>query len=139
MMDKIINLYKKNKEIVNYLFFGILTTIVSLVIYYGLTFSFLDVNVVVELQIANILSWFISVSFAYITNKRYVFESKSKNVVKEFSEFIGTRIVTLVMDMLIMYVGVNIFCVNDKILKLVSQVIVIVGNYLFSKIFVFKK
>lgn len=127
------------KEIINYLIFGVLTTIVSLFVYYALTVTILDPNKAFDLQIANVLSWLISVAFAYFTNRKYVFESRNSNILKEISSFVGSRVFTLIMDMLIMFVGVTILKGNDKILKLVSQVVVIVSNYLFSKLFVFKK
>lgn len=138
MMKKIKELYKKNKEIINYLIFGFLTTVVSLLVYYILTFTIIDPNHSLELQLANIISWIAGVAFAYITNRKYVFESKNNNVTKELSSFVGARIITLIMDMLIMYIGVTVLKGNDKILKLISQIIVIVSNYIFSKIFVFK-
>lgn len=138
MMKKIKELYKKNKEIINYLIFGFLTTVVSLLVYYILTFTIIDPNHSLELQLANIISWIAGVAFAYITNRKYVFESKNNNVTKELSSFVGARIITLIMDMLIMYIGVTVLKGNDKILKLISQIVVIVSNYIFSKIFVFK-
>ena len=79
------------------------------------------------------------VIFAYITNRKYVFESKSDNLLKEINSFVGSRIVTLIMDMIIMYIGVTVIGLNDKLIKLISQVVVIVSNYLFSKLFVFKR
>ena len=133
-----IRLFNKYKELIMYLIFGVLTTLVSLVSYYLLTVFLLRPNVPFELQCANIISWVISVLFAYITNKKYVFESK-KNSFKEFINFVFARIITLVMDMLIMGIGVSLMNFSDKIIKIISQVIVIVANYLFSKIFVFKK
>ena len=139
MINKCIKIYIKNKEVINYLIFGVLTTVVSLLVYYLLTFTILDANKPVELQIANILSWIAGVAFAYITNRKYVFESQNNNIKKELSSFVGARIITLIMDMLIMYIGVTIFKGNDKVIKIISQIIVIVSNYLFSKIFVFKK
>ena len=139
MINKCIKIYIKNKEVINYLIFGVLTTVVSLLVYYLLTFTILDANKPVELQIANILSWIAGVAFAYITNRKYVFESQNNNIKKEVSSFVGARIITLIMDMLIMYIGVTIFKGNDKVIKIISQIIVIVSNYLFSKIFVFKK
>lgn len=139
MLEKIKNIYLKYKEVINYLIFGVLTTIVSLTSYYILTYSLLDANNEVELQIANVISWIISVVFAYITNRKYVFDSNNENIFKEITSFVGSRLITLFMDMLIMYIGVSILGQNDKIFKLTSQVIVIIGNYLFSKIFVFKK
>lgn len=138
-MKRIINLYVSYKEVINYLIFGVLTTFVSLVIYYALTLTMLDPNNGYELQIANILSWIISVLFAYVTNRKYVFESKNSNVLKELSCFFGARVITLIMDMFIMFVGVTLLKSNDKIFKLISQLIVIISNYLFSKMFVFKK
>ena len=139
MIIKIKELYLKNKEIINYLIFGFLTTVVSLLVYYILTFTIINPNHPIELQLANIVSWIAGVIFAYITNRKYVFESKNNNVKKELSSFIGARIITLIMDMLIMYIGVTLLKGNDKILKLISQVVVIVSNYIFSKIFVFRK
>lgn len=138
-MQKIMDLFNKYKEVIMYLIFGVLTTVVSLVSYYLLTITVLNPESALQLQIANILSWILSVAFAYITNRKYVFESKSDNYFKEITSFVGGRIVTLLMDMLIMFVFVTLFKFNDKIFKLVSQAVVIVANYIISKIFVFKK
>lgn len=135
----IIDLYKKYKEIVNYLIFGVLTTIISLAVYYLLTFTVIDPKNALLLQVANVISWVAGVLFAYVTNRKYVFDSKNEDKLKEFSSFVGARLVTLIMDMIIMYVGVTLMRGNDKIIKLISQVVVIVSNYLFSKIFVFRR
>lgn len=139
MITKILNLYKKYKEIINYLIVGVLTTVVSLIIYYISVFTFLNPKNPVELQIANILSWLAGVTFAYFTNRKYVFESKNKNKIQEATKFVSSRITTLVLDMLVMWLGVTVLHFNDKIIKLISQVLVIVGNYILSKLFVFKK
>lgn len=139
MMKKINSLYKKYKEIINYLIFGVLTTVISLAFYYALVYTILNPLNAIMLQIANILSWTAGVIFAYITNRKYVFESKSDNLLKEINSFVGSRIVTLIMDMIIMYIGVTVIGLNDKLIKLISQVVVIVSNYLFSKLFVFKR
>ena len=138
-MSKIKELYQKYKEIINYLIFGVLTTVVSLVTYYICVYTILDPDNAVQLQIANVISWIISVAFAYITNRKFVFESKEKNKIKEASKFVTSRIATLIMDMAIMYDGVTALKFNDKIMKLISQVVVIVMNYILSKILVFKK
>lgn len=138
MINKCIDLYKKYKEVINYLIFGVLTTIISLAVYYILVFTILNPDNAIELQIANIISWIAGVTFAYITNRKFVFNSKNNNLKKEISSFVGARLVTLVMDMLIMYLGVIILKGNDKLLKIISQIIVIISNYLFSKIFVFR-
>ena len=138
-MKKIRELYIKYKEIINYLIVGVLTTVVTLAIYYISVNTFLNPEDSIQLQIANIISWIAGVIFAYFTNRKYVFESKEENKLKEASKFVVSRIATLLMDMIIMWLGVTILHRNDKIMKLISQVVVIVANYLFSKIFVFKK
>lgn len=138
-MEKIKELYKKYKEVINYLIFGVLTTLVSLAVYYISVLTVLDPENAFQLQVANIISWIAGVAFAYFTNRKYVFESKETNKVKEASKFVLARVTTLVMDMLIMWLGVTILHGNDKIVKLISQVVVIVSNYVFSKLFVFKK
>lgn len=78
-------------------------------------------------------------AFAYVTNRKFVFESKEENKLKEAGKFVTSRITTLLMDMAIMFIGVTLCKFNDKIIKLISQVVVIVMNYLLSKIIVFKK
>ena len=138
-MKKIKELYNKYKEIINYIIVGILTTAVSLVVYYIGVITFLNPNDGVQLQIANILSWIAGVVFAYFTNRKYVFKSKETNKIKEGSKFVLSRVVTLLMDMIIMWLGVTVLKGNDKIIKLISQVVIIVSNYIFSKLFVFKK
>ncbi len=139
--NKIIELFRKycTKEVIMYLIFGVLTTVVSLAVYYICINTFLNADNAVQLQIANIISWIAGVLFAYFTNRKYVFESHENNKIKEFTKFTGSRIITLFLDMVIMFVGVTCMHANDKIMKLISQVLVIVGNYIFSKIFVFKK
>ena len=94
----------KYKEVVTYIIFGILTTFVSLLAYYLLTISILNPNNAVCLQIANIVSWILSVLFAYFTNRKFVFESQNKKKTKEAISFVGGRIFTLILDMLIMFV-----------------------------------
>lgn len=112
---------------------------INLIAYYLLTLTILDVSNNLELQIANIISWSLSVIFAYITNRKYVFESKNKNKLKELKNFFIARLTTLLLDMIIMYLGVSILQFNDEMTKLVSQIIVIVSNYILSKIIVFNK
>ena len=139
MLDLIFGLYKKNKEIINYLIVGVLTLIVSLGVYYGAVFTFLNPNDAFQLQIANILSWIAAVTFAYVTNRKYVFESTNSNILAEAVRFYLSRVSTLIMDMAIMFVGVTILAFNDKIVKLIVQFVVIIANYIFSKLFVFAK
>ena len=132
-------LIKKYGEIIRYLIIGVLTTIISLLIYYGLTLTILDPKVAFELQVANIISWIGAVTFAYFTNKYYVFKDKEISNKSGMIKFYLSRIVTLLIDMLLMYIFVTRLSFNDKIIKIIVQVIVIVGNYVLSKFFVFKK
>ena len=96
-------------------------------------------SVVKELQAANIISWIAAVTFAYFTNRIFVFESKNRNMIREAGSFFLSRISTLLMDMAIMFVAVTLLGMNDKIAKLIVQVIVTIANYVISKFFVFQK
>lgn len=133
-----IKIYKKYEELINYLIIGILTTVVSLATYYLLTLTVLDANNKVYLQIANIISWLASVTFAYFTNRKYVFKVKNKSNIKECLNFYISRISTLLIDMIIMYIFVSILKFDNKIVKLVAQVVIIILNYILSKFIVFK-
>ena len=133
-----IRLYKKYREIINYVIVGALTTIVSLGSYYFCVFLFLNPRNPLELQIANIISWICAVSFAYITNRKYVFESKETEKIYEALRFVGSRISTLIIDMICMAAFVSLLKLNDKINKIMVQFIVFSLNYLFSKFFVFR-
>lgn len=139
IIDKMVNIYKEKKEVINYLFFGALTTFINLVVYFVLTSFWLDASVNIELGVANVISWVVAVVFAYITNRRYVFESSNENKLKEVISFFMARVLTLVVDVLIMLIFVNVLGFNDKVMKIFSQVIVIVSNYILSKVFVFKE
>lgn len=143
MINLVVNLYKKYKEIINYLIFGVLTTLVNLAVKYLLLFTILKADDPVQLQIAIIISWILAVLFAYFTNRSIVFESKNKNKIKEFINFIIARISTLLLEMLIMWFFVTFLKLDSNlwviIFTLISQVAVIVGNYILSKLFVFKK
>lgn len=133
------SVYHKNEEIWNYLVVGALTTIVSLITYYLCVLTILNPNHAIELQISNIISWIVAVVFAYITNRIFVFKSEEKNIKKEFTSFVGSRVLTLLLDMLTMFTMVTLFNINDKLSKIIAQIFVIIGNYLISKLFVFKK
>ena len=140
-MNTIINLYKKYKEIINYLIIGFLTTIISIVTYFIFSLI-LDINNNILFLLANVLSWICAVIFAYITNKKFVFNSVTENKKEsliEFSLFISSRITTLLIELAFMFITVKVILINDKIAKIIAQFIVIVLNYIFSKLFVFKK
>ena len=99
----------------------------------------LDPEQAVQLQAANVISWIAAVVFAYFTNRRFVFESRSQNMLKEAAAFFAARLSTLVLDMALMFLLVTLLKCNDKIAKLVVQAAVIVANYVLSKFLVFKK
>lgn len=138
-MNKILKLYKKYEEIINYLIVGGLTTVVSLASYYLLVLTILNPENALQLQIANVLSWGAAVTFAYVTNRIFVFKSKRKDVLNEIASFVSARVVTLLLDMGIMFIFVTVLHLNDKLMKLVVQVLVVILNYILSKLFVFQK
>ena len=143
MIKRIKELYIKYKEIINYLIFGVLTTLVNLITKYILLFTILNPTNGFQLQVAIIISWIAGVLFAYFTNRKFVFESKNENKLKEFISFVVARIATLLLEMFIMWFFVTLLKLDSDlyvvIFTLVAQVAVIIGNYIFSKLFVFKK
>lgn len=132
-MKKIIDLYKKYEEIINYLIVGGMTTLVSIGVYALCTKCFH-----INYMIANVVSWIISVLFAYITNRIFVFKSKSENIILEVYQFFKYRIFSFLIEIFLMYVFVELISIDDMISKVVVQIIVIILNYVFSKLFVFK-
>lgn len=137
-MKKILALYRKYEEIVNYLVVGVLTTIVSWAAY-GLCKLVMDVNNALMMQIAVVVRWVAGVVFGYFTNRRFVFKSKNPNMLQEAIGFAGSRVVTLFLDMFVMWLLPSVFHVNDWIATFVSAVLVTVMNYIFSKFIVFRK
>ena len=133
------NIYIKHKEMINYIIFGILTTLINLITYYILIITIFNPNNPIQLQITNIISWIVSVAFAYITNKIYVFDSKEKNIIKEIIKFYSSRLITLFIDIILMFSFVSILKFNDKLIKLLITIIIIILNYILSKLLVFKK
>ena len=136
-MNKVKDLLKKYKFIILYGIFGVLTTLINIVSY-SLFYSVFGVSNV----ISNIIAWVISVLFAFITNKLWVFESKSfefKLFMAELGNFTLCRLATGLLDLGIMFVGVDLLKGPAIILKVVSNIIVIILNYVMSKVFVFKK
>ena len=129
-------LYYQYKEIINYLVFGGLATIVNFVSYY-LFAKLLGIDEV----ISSGLSWFASVLFAYITNKLFVFESKTntiKDVLKEMTTFFLARVLSgILCDVGTFALMVKVFHINDIFSKIVTQIMVVIVNYVFSKFFIF--
>ena len=143
MKQKIRKIYQEHREIANYLIVGGLTTLVSLAVKYLLLFTILDAKNAVQLQIAVIISWVAAVAFAYWANRKYVFESKSKEYLKEIGLFVSSRITTLLLDMFIMWFFVTFLQLNTNtwvvVWTIVSQILVTIANYILSKFIVFKK
>lgn len=128
---------KNGKEMVLYLIFGAGTTLVNIVSYFVLR-SFFDANITV----ATIISWFFSVLFAYVTNKTLVFKSRKadiKGLAVEFLFFISGRFLTCLIELCIMIVFVDHIKLSESLMKIVSSVVVIILNYIFSKVWIFKK
>ncbi|MBR0462180.1 MAG: GtrA family protein [Erysipelotrichaceae bacterium] len=136
-MNKIKELYIKYKEVINYLFFGGCTFVVSMASFY-----LCNKVMVLNEHVSNIVSWILAVLFAYITNRKYVFESKTndfKGLVKEITSFFSARLLTLGIEEVIIFVGCNLMHIDALIVKLIGQIVVIVSNYFLSKLFIFKK
>lgn len=137
-MEKIKELYIKYKEVINYLIFGALSTLVNFVTYY-ISARLLGIDEVISSGI----SWFCSVLFAYITNKIFVFESKTngiKQLVKEITTFFLARVLSgILCDVGTFAIMVKVLHINDIISKVVTQVMVIIVNYIFSKLIIFRK
>mgnify|MGYP004535898667 CR=1 FL=1 len=134
-------LYLKYKEIINYLIIGVLTTVVSLLSFYLVRKFILISNTQLNIQISNVISWIFAVLFAFVTNKKYVFESKEvgKNMRIEMIKFYISRLTTLFIDMLSMWILTDLIKLDDMISKILVQFIIVILNYIFSKLFVFKK
>ena len=131
------SLILKYKELILYVFFGGLTTLVNWAGYWLLADVF-HVPYLWATAIAQVLS----ILFAYVTNRIWVFESKAKGfsaVFWEMVRFFGCRAASFVLDLLCMRIGVGGLHINDMVMKLLSNVIVVIVNYVFSKLIVFRK
>lgn len=131
------SIFKKYRELIVYIFFGVLTTLVNWLAYWLLT-DLLRMDYMPAAFIAQVLS----ILFAYLTNRTWVFHSQvrgARGIALEMAKFFGARGVSLVLDMACMFVGVDLLSINDKAVKVASSVVVVVANYVFSKVFVFRK
>ncbi|MBP1856068.1 GtrA family protein [Metaclostridioides mangenotii] len=129
-------IFQKYKETILYLIFGVLTTLINIA-----TYAFCTRILGVNYYISNIIAWFVAVLFAYITNKFYVFESKSieyKYVIKEMLSFMSCRVLSGVIELVLMFVMLNLLLINDFIVKVITNIVVIIINFILSKLIVFK-
>ena len=144
MNDKINNLIKKflNKETISYLIFGVLTTIINIVVFWFAEheLAFIMSEDAASL-VGNVIAWVISVAFAFVTNKLFVFESKSmafKVVMAELTGFVIARLLSLAFDEGFMFVAIVLLSMNSLLAKIISNVFVVIINYVLSKFFIFK-
>ncbi|KAA8446645.1 GtrA family protein [Weissella paramesenteroides] len=127
---------KKYYSLIFYIFFGIVTTIINISTYLLL----LSVNL--NNHISVVISWFLSVVFAYVSNKLWVFDSNfifNNGLVIEFCLFLLTRITTLFLEMIIIWYGVQYLCQSPVVWKFIDNVFVVIINYLISKLIIFRK
>lgn len=130
-------LYKKNKEILLYLFFGVLTFLVSISSY-----AVFNIRMEWNALTANIVSWVLAVAFAYVTNRIWVFRSSAdskRGIAREVVSFVNGRVATLVIEEIILFVFITELEMNSILIKTVAQVVVIALNYVFSKLVVFNQ
>lgn len=130
------DLYKKYKSIVFYAIFGVLTTIINVVVYWLLVHL-----VEFDVLFGTVIAWIAAVSFAYVTNRKWVFYSEvytTMKIVKEIMAFFTCRITTGVIDFTCMFIFVEVFHFNDIIIKVVANVLVIILNYVASRLIVFR-
>lgn len=136
-MKFIVSLLKKYRSFIAYAVFGVFTTIVNIV-----TYNLCYYHAGMSNTLSNVVAWILAVTFAYLTNKVWVFDSKSwawAVVKKEVPAFVSCRLATGIMDLVIMYLSVDVMHGNAMVMKIISNVLVIVLNYVFSKLVIFKK
>lgn len=136
-MKKLFSLIKKYEEILSYLFFGGLTTLVNYIVYLP-CYNLLHLSG----ALSNAIAWVAAVAFAYITNKPFVFKShdwSAKTVIPELTKFVGCRVGSGLAETVIIFIAVDLLAMNGNIVKLLTSVLVVVLNYVASKLVVFRK
>lgn len=136
-LKSLADLYRNHREGWRYLIFGALATIVNILVYSIAFYSF-----GIENGTSNVIAWIVAAIFAYITNKIFVFESKvdtKKALLKEMTSFFGCRLLTLLIDQAIMVISVDKFGWPGLLMKVISNIIVIILNFVLSKLIIFKK
>ena len=137
MFHKIQALIQKNRNVLVYLVFGVLTTVVNYAVYLPV-YNWLGLSAAVS----NMIAWVAAVAFAFLTNKPFVFQSHDwlfKTVLPELSKFVGCRVASGAMETVILFLAVDLLHWNGNIWKFVTQVLVVILNYVASKLIVFKK
>ena len=135
------SLYTKHKDKILYLFFGVLTTVVNWVVYaFACQWGLIPEGI--RATVSNIIAWAAAVVFAFVTNKPFVFRShdwSSKTVLPELTRFVGCRVGSGVLETAIIFVTVDLLAWNGNVMKLLTSVLVVVLNYIGSKLLVFRK
>ena len=137
MIDLIKKLFTKYEELILYVFFGGLTTLVNIVVYWFCA----DVLHIYYL-ISNAFAWVLAVLFAYVTNRTWVFKSKKRGVsaiIREIMLFVSGRILSGLGDTLIMFICVSVLMLPGLVAKIAANVFVVIFNYIFSKLIIFRK
>ena len=137
MVEKLKALFMKHYDILVYLIFGVLTTVVNYLVYLP-CYNWLGLNA----SVSNVAAWAVAVAFAYLTNKPFVFRShdwSAKTVIPELAKFIGTRLGSGGLETLILFVCVDWLGMDGNVWKLITSVLVVVLNYVGSKLLVFRK
>lgn len=137
MIEKLKSLLVKYKEPILYLFFGGVTTLVNILVFYVCR-RFLSL----ELGLANVIAWIIAVLVAFLTNKLFVFESKAmdmRTLIREGAKFFGARLATLIMETAFLYLTVQVLHWPEMLMKIIANILVIVANYVLSKLIIFKR
>lgn len=137
MIEKIKTLVNKYWDILSYLIFGVLTTVVNYLVYLP-AYNILHLSAAVS----NVAAWVVAVAFAYLTNKPFVFKSHDwsrETVIPELTKFVSCRVASGVMETVVIFLTVDLLGWNGNLWKLVTSVLVVILNYVFSKLIVFRK
>lgn len=137
MVQKVYEFVKRHWDVLSYLFFGGLTTIVNFLVYFP-CYNWLTLSAAAS----NAIAWAVAVAFAYVTNKPFVFRSfdwSAKTVIPELAKFVGCRIGSGLLETGIIFLCVDILCWNGNLWKIVTSVLVVILNYIGSKLLVFRK
>ena len=127
MIKKLLNLYKKYEEIINYIVVGGITTVISILSYF-LIRTILKSDTSLNVQISTVFSWIVAVTFAYFANRIFVFKSNNSRKT-EAVKFVTSRIMSLLIEMLVMFILTSVVKINDKVAKVLVQFIIVILNY----------
>ena len=137
MLQKIRAIIEKHWDILSYLFFGALTTLVNYLVYFP-CYNFLHLSTVAS----NVIAWVVAVAFAYLTNKPFVFKSHDwslKTVAPELAKFVGCRVGSGLLETALLFLTVDLLRWNGNLMKIILSVMVVILNYVGSKLLVFRK